>query len=234
MNNQNALWQQNKLNEKEMSFLWEAISTSEETPNTKLNCVSFHHNVSKIIDDKANWFYETVLEANVNNMYYSHWENYYNVHVTKNTQPPSFELSRMWVNHQKQHDFNPPHYHFGGTGYSFVIFMKIPTHWKEQHKYVSTDTDTDSSDQTVWPTNIHGKELQINHNYKGCASDFQFLVGHPNGLVETINIPLSQEDEGTMYFFPAWLTHQVFPFYETEEERITISGNITLVDDENE
>jgi len=33
-----------------------------------------------------------------------------------------------------------------------------------------------------------------------------------------------------MLFFPAGLAHQVYPFYGTEEERITISGNISLVD----
>ena len=33
-----------------------------------------------------------------------------------------------------------------------------------------------------------------------------------------------------MLFFPAWLKHQVYPFYECEEERITISGNIDLYD----
>ena len=45
-----------------------------------------------------------------------------------------------------------------------------------------------------------------------------------------IHIPLSPEDEGRILFFPAWLKHQVFPFYGTEEERITISGNISLYD----
>jgi len=70
-----------------------------------------------------------------------------------------------------------------------------------------------------------------------CASDFLILVGqgiggigtfpfsHMGGI-GTIEILLSPEDEGRMLFFPAWLSHQVFPFYGTEEERITISGNI--------
>ena len=31
-----------------------------------------------------------------------------------------------------------------------------------------------------------------------------------------------------MLFFPSWLVHQVFPFYGTEEDRITISGNIDV------
>jgi len=48
--------------------------------------------------------------------------------------------------------------------------------------------------------------------------------------VAAIQIPLCPEDEGRMLFFPAWLKHQVFPFYECEEERITISGNIRLYD----
>ena len=34
-----------------------------------------------------------------------------------------------------------------------------------------------------------------------------------------------------MLFFPAWLNHQVFPFYGTEEERVTISGNIEFFQD---
>ena len=33
-----------------------------------------------------------------------------------------------------------------------------------------------------------------------------------------------------MLFFPSFLRHQVFPFYECEEERVTISGNICLYD----
>ena len=81
--------------------------------------------------------------------------------------------------------------------------MKIPTHWKEQHAL----------------------PFSANSNTP-CASDFQFLIGQGNGTVPTIEISLSPEDEGRMLFFPAWLSHQVFPFYGTEEDRITISGNI--------
>jgi hypothetical protein len=44
------------------------------------------------------------------------------------------------------------------------------------------------------------------------------------------NFSLSPEDEGRILFFPATLQHQVYPFYGTEEERVTISGNIDLYD----
>ena len=81
--------------------------------------------------------------------------------------------------------------------------MKIPTHWKEQHAL----------------------PFSANSNCP-CASDFQFLLGQGDGRVKTFRIPLNPEDKGRMLFFPAWITHQVLPFYECEEERITISGNI--------
>ncbi len=106
------------------------------------------------------------------------------------------------MNYQKQHEFNPPHTHTRCI-FSFVVFMKIPTHWKEQH---------------ALPMNVDSGAP--------CASDFQFLLGQGMGPVQDITISLCREDEGRILFFPAWLMHQVFPFYECEEERITISGNI--------
>ena len=56
--------------------------------------------------------------------------------------------------------------------------------------------------------------------------DKEVWIDKPLLLHVQKEIPLSLEDEGRMLFFPAWLQHQVFPFYECEEERITISGNI--------
>ena len=105
----------------------------------------------------------------------------------------------------KQHEFNPlPHIH--RALYSFVVFMKIPTHWKDQHALPF-----------------------VAHSSNPCASDFQFAWSRKD-RDELIfrNFPLSSEDEGRMLFFPATLQHQVFPFYGTEEERVTISGNIIL------
>ena len=84
--------------------------------------------------------------------------------------------------------------------------MKIPTHWKEQHA------------------------LPWINSFEPQASDFQFVTPDPffkrTLSLTTINFTLSPEDEGRMLFFPAELQHQVYPFYECEEERITVRGNI--------
>ena len=187
-------WIDTRLNQEEMNFLHKAIL--DENRKDTINSTSV------FIQDKDNWFYNNVLKEISEYMYFkSSWPEYFDVNVVKSKAPPVFDLTRLWVNHQKQHEFNPPHQH--QANYSFVVFMKIPTHWKEQHSL----------------------PLSVNSNHP-CASDFQFLVGGPGPQVKTTEIPLCPEDEGRMLFFPAWLSHQVFPFYECKEERITISGNI--------
>ena len=40
---------------------------------------------------------------------------------------------------------------------------------------------------------------------------------------------LSPKLEGTMLFFPATLRHCVHPFYETDEARISIAGNLSYL-----
>ena len=39
---------------------------------------------------------------------------------------------------------------------------------------------------------------------------------------------LSPKDEGIMLFFPSTLYHMVHPFYDCDEERISVSGNIRI------
>ena len=40
---------------------------------------------------------------------------------------------------------------------------------------------------------------------------------------------MSPEAEGTMLLFPARLRHGVNPFYECDEKRVSISGNLNFV-----
>ena len=59
------------------------------------------------------------------------------------------------------------------------------------------------------------------------ASSFQFVwTRKGEEYCNVTDVSLSPEDEGRMLFFPGELNHQVYPFYGTEEERITISGNV--------
>ena len=45
---------------------------------------------------------------------------------------PEYFMSAMWINYQKQYDFNPPHDHDGKL--SFVIYLSIPEKLKKENE----------------------------------------------------------------------------------------------------
>ena len=53
------------------------------------------------------------------------------------------------------------------------------------------------------------------------------------GRIAKHRIFLDKKSEGGMLFFPAKLMHMVYPFYNCDKERISISGNICINISEN-
>ena len=62
----------------------------------------------------------------------------------------------------------------------------------------------------------------------GHASCFHFHYTDILGKSREHIIRLSNRDNGRMLFFPAKLSHQVYPFYTTDKYRVSISGNVML------
>lgn len=153
------------------------------------------------IPDIDNWFWNNVL-LDLCNMYAINFENLgIDVPITEKH---SFCLRSMWINYQKQYEFNPRHIHTNAL-YSFVIWLKIPTSYKEQ------------------------KELDIAKNVRSCAiSNFAFDYQNILGQSMNFTYEMEPEIEGTMVFFPSTLNHVVYPFYNCNEDRITVSGNIAV------
>ena len=109
----------------------------------------------------------------------------------------------LWVNYQYKHEFNP--YHFHGGMYSFVIWMKIPTDWKEQNQLPFLDG--------------------INEDNKK-VSNFEFEYLDMLGNIKHYGYRLDPSMEGHMLLFPARLQHTVYPFYNCDDARISIAGNL--------
>ena len=95
---------------------------------------------------------------------------------------PEYILSALWINHQKQHEYNPPHDHDGKL--SFVIYLQIPEELKKEQK---------------------------EYKGKSCGpGGIQFVYG--DGPRDCVTYQSFFPQEGEMYIFPAWLKHWVAPY----------------------
>ena len=114
------------------------------------------------------------------------------------------ELQTMWVNFQQKTEFNPIHTHTGVM--SFVIWLKIPfTNQNESERF-----------EKIVPS------------HEMVAGKFTFLYTDALGNIQSHDIPVDQEWEGSVVVFPARMSHQVYPFYTSDDYRITVSGNFKI------
>ena len=171
--------------------------------NKKDNCnSSLAGNITASYDlmDRGDWFWINTLCPLINSYNESFGMNLGDRYPTR---AHPYYLSRWWVNYQRQTEFNPFHSHSGI--YSFVIWMKIPIDAKQQNK----------------------KAIALKSNSPR-ISHFEISYIDILGKIWNHQYELSKEDEGTMLLFPSALSHQVYPFYDSDEERISISGNIWI------
>jgi hypothetical protein len=115
----------------------------------------------------------------------------------------SYTLESLWVNLQKKYEFNPIHTHSGD--YSFVIWIRIPYNLEDE-------------------LNLHNSK---NAN-QPCNSLFEFHFLATSGDIQSLPLKVDKNWEGTMVMFPSWLNHSVYPFYTSDDYRISISGNINV------
>ena len=150
--------------------------------------------------DKGDWFFINVIKPVI-----GEFEKEFGrlgQSVPLNQAHPCF-LNSWWVNYQKQNEFNPVHNHFGL--YSFVLWMKIPFNWEKQNRARISQ--------------------QSNHQ---SISTFEFHFRDSLGRPRDYSYRLSKEDAGVLLLFPSELLHTVYPFYDCDEDRISVSGNITI------
>ena len=191
-------WLEKKLSDKEMEYLWKCIDNKKQQSFKKQLAGQIHE--SNLLNDKSDWFFNHTIKP----LLVKYAKEFANLgsSVPVNQMHPYY-LHKMWVNFQKQNEFNPSHHHDGV--YSFVIWMKIPTKHFEQNKN---------------PISLKSNSHMI--------SAFQFQYIDILGQMCRYTYEMNPEMEGTMLLFPAQLQHVVYPFFNCDEDRISISGNILL------
>lgn len=138
----------------------------------------------------------------LSNQYDSHFHYTHTVdRMDIGTRSWKFGLDRMWANFQKKHEFNPVHNHAGTL--SFVIWVKIPYDLAEEFE--------------------QSKEF---NDYPKTTSCFQFLVINTMGQIANHTLPVDKSWEGKIIMFPSKMMHTVYPFYTSDDYRISVSGNV--------
>jgi len=196
-----------KLDKNIIDYLWKIIDIGKTSNNNFNHKLAGNISQSLLLDDLDSFFYKTVCVPLV--QYYRENNSFKGDPVSQNAlmgNGTKLLLNQLWVNYQYQTEFNPYHDHSGV--YSFAIWLKIPYSWDEQK---------------LLPQFRDIKERDIR------AGNFEFEHNDSLGGIKTSTYRLSPKYEGNMLFFPAKLRHCVYPFYGTDEPRISIAGNISYL-----
>lgn len=123
-------------------------------------------------------------------------------------------LDSLWVNKQKKYEFNPLHHHSGVL--SFVIWLRIPYDLNDEVNYfpLISGTSTDNKDNFY-------------------TSKFCFVYNDVLGQIKQLAVPVDKTFEGTILMFPSSLQHTVYPFYTSDDYRVSVSGNIRIHTEQN-
>ena len=113
----------------------------------------------------------------------------------------SWVHTSTWINIQKKHEYNPLHDHKGT--YSFVLYVQIPYSLKEEFNF----------------QNCKNSNKQLN-------SLFCFTFVNQYGEICEYPLPIDKTWEGTLILFRSDLQHVVYPFFTSDDYRISISGNL--------
>jgi hypothetical protein len=130
--------------------------------------------------------------------FYSEYSKYFNVF----NKLKIHEIT-SWLNIQQKNEYNPNHTH--SANLSWVVWTHIP--------YSLADEDN--------MTNTKRSNAKAN-------SRFEFIFSKLNGEIIQHKLEIDKTWEGKIIMFPSYLMHTVYPFFTSDDYRISISGNILL------
>jgi hypothetical protein len=111
-----------------------------------------------------------------------------------------FKTQDQWFNYQNKHEYLPNHSHGGVL--SYTGWIKIPYDL--------------------------AKERENNVKDRATAATFQITYLSTSGVQMLEQLPIDKSWERHMIVFPSNLQHCVYPFYTSDETRISFAGNISL------
>ena len=208
--NQGTSAQLFKLPKEMIDYLWERIDVAKKKKINLKKELAGNISHSYKLEDPQNLVIENLFNVVFNQVDNPKMFNFINTELGNTFRRTGIRngvreahVEELWVNFQKKGEFQPVHDHSGT--FSFVIWMDIPYHWKDEAKLPFASS--------IWE---HPR-----------GGNFSFVYSNDiRRSVTEYNISMSPEMNGYCCFFPSDLSHQVYPFYTSDKDRISISGNI--------
>ena len=160
------------------------------------------------------FFFDSISKQKVESRVISYIENYLQtISQFEGIDGSKFKvvLNSLWINYQKAGECNPPHKHTGDI--SFAMYLNVPNEIKNE----VNDTKSYPNGSITF---IHGTDTQLTNQSQ---SQLKNKILGPNNVITIL------PNTNDMFIFPAYLIHYVEPFYTDGVERISISGNISIL-----
>ena len=190
-----------KLNQEQIDLLYKLINHAGGEYGWKIEnkeVIEQGKNNQFSLIDNDNIFENEVLKPAVNE-YIKNWGWPMNL---KTTHYHDLDFNRFWTRITKGDQYQSLHDHQGV--FSFTIWLKIPTDWKDEVK--------------------DGREFEHPE-----ATDFVLTYTDVMGTIRKFNYKLCPDMEGTMIVFPSDLNHMVLPSWTSLDKfRISVAGDVSL------
>lgn len=122
----------------------------------------------------------------------------------ENISTKNIEIHSNWVNFQKKTEYNPNHTHTGDWAY--VIWVKIPFIFEEED---------------IAPNSINSSTKTNGR--------FELSYVNENLEVTSKKLEIDAKFEGKFILFRSNTRHCVYPFYTSDDYRISMAGNIIFI-----
>lgn len=188
----------------QINFLWDEIT---EIQDNFANCKKANKDLVGQLEHQYYLSEEShnLLEKHIIRLSETYTNSYpeilKNIAILDNNLP--FKLQSSWVNFQKKYEFNPVHSHPGV--FSFVLWLKIPYNLE----------DEDNS------------KFCVESSAKS-AGRFELFFQDTLGGLRKETLPVDKQFENCILLFPSRMHHCVYPFYTSDDYRISVSGNVFL------
>lgn len=163
-----------------------------KTLNVEDKLAAYFHDEWSFTNNDAAWFENSIIP------YVKAYQDGLSKHIEGECNYP-WKLSGLWVNYQKENDFNPIHHHNGDL--SFVTYLDVPEELKTERERMK---------------------------YKGTGAlpgSIMFMYGESKPPLYDSR-KFYMPENGDMFIFPSYLNHMVIPFRTPNIQRVSVAGNI--------